>query len=508
MPQNTLFQHGFQKTSPSPLRVPPVDRRNPFSDGAPLAPVPFNIEDVVDEHPVPQEVAYVENEIPISNVQLTFQEKLNVINNPHLAERYKISASTMGRINRKRETIQKIVNQGHGDKYRWKPAQKYKKGMDETDAYMVELLDNGNAITKKMCMVKLASTCALTSASALEQRYRFFRRFYFYRWRRFGKMRCMVPGDLDLRIKRWHARVWWHHGVRNYKYGVFDDELCLVKEGAANGKTLMKGTGTQPKVVGEDEKGSVTVLLAAVVEFETGTVRPLAPTVLFASTAKNRYASTILKEVEALCRELGGIHVDITKSGWVTSESYKRWYHHHMPLDSSCPATIHIDDTYKGHVIDAADMPPNVDRHPIPGGATCAIQVHDKIINAIFLREYEDLLRDLLAKQHSATVTRRQLLTLVKQAHDVAWTNYGATFQKTAKTFVLDPCTTFPWEPPKNEKSVHVKRDASGTSSTAHRVVMMPRENDASIWTVPLPFDAELEDAPSCSRMRLRAQGA
>ena len=83
-------------------------------------------------------------------------------------------------------------------------------------------------------------------------------------------MRCIVPQDLEARIKRWQGVVWWHHTIRKYKYVVFDDELCLVKEGAANGKTLVKGTGTQPKIFGEDEKGSVTVLLAGVADMETG----------------------------------------------------------------------------------------------------------------------------------------------------------------------------------------------------------------------------------------------
>ena len=46
-------------------------------------------------NPLPQEVAYVENEIPTPSVYLTFQEKLNVINKPHLAAKYKIKATTV-----------------------------------------------------------------------------------------------------------------------------------------------------------------------------------------------------------------------------------------------------------------------------------------------------------------------------------------------------------------------------------------------------------------------------
>ena len=401
--QSSLRQF-FKTATPSPVRMPPLARRSMFDEkekAPPPSPIVFNIDDVVDEKPKPHEVLFVnpEEDDDHNQVHLTFQKKLDAINNPHLAAKYGIGASTLARMKLLKDSYQKQVNQGNGNRYRVKPPQLYKQGMDATDKYMNQILDNGNAITKTMCMKKLYELCKIKAPGALEDRYRYFKRHFNWRWRRFGKMRCIVPQDLEARIKRWHGVVWWHHTIRKYKYVVFDDELCLVKEGAANGKTLVKGTGTQPKIFGEDEKGSVTVLLAGVADMETGIAKPLPPMVIFQSTAKNRERSAILKEVTDICKEVGGIHADVTESGWVTSESYKRWYDIHLPLDASAPPTLNIDDTYNGHIVSPDLMPRNVDRFPIPGGATSSLQVHDKIINAIFLREYENLLRELLSQQ-------------------------------------------------------------------------------------------------------------
>ena len=289
--QTPLSQY-FKKGTPSPIRLPPISRRNAFAkeEVPPLSPIPFNIEDIVNEKPEPHEVVFVNPDEDVSLVQCTFQQKLDVLNNPHLATKLGVKRSTVFRWKKEKTKFQQMVNQGHGNKYRVKPPQKYKQGMEATDKYMRQVLDNGNAITKTMCMRKLRENCKIKNPAALENRYRFYKRFFNWRWRRFGKMRCMVPQDLDVRVKRWHANVWWHHRMRQYKYAVFDDELCLVKEGAANGKTLVKGTGTQPKIFGEDEKGSVTVLLAGVVDMESSIAKPLPPMIIFQSTT---YATNV-----------------------------------------------------------------------------------------------------------------------------------------------------------------------------------------------------------------------
>ena len=59
----------------------------------------------------------------------------------------------------------------------------------------------------------------------------------------------------------------------------------------------MKGTGTKPKIFEEDEKGPVTVLLASVVDMETGIAKSLPAMAVFQSQAKNRERAAILKEV-------------------------------------------------------------------------------------------------------------------------------------------------------------------------------------------------------------------
>ena len=41
-----------------------------------------------------------------------------------------------------------------------------------------------------------------------------------------------------------------------------------------------------------------------------------------------------------------------------------------LPIGRGNHPTVLIDDTYAGHWISPEDMPMNVDRHPIPGGAT------------------------------------------------------------------------------------------------------------------------------------------
>ena len=107
--QTSLSQY-FKKGTPSPIRLPPISRRNAFAkeEVPPLSPIPFNIEDIVNEKPEPHEVLFVNPDEDVSLVQCTFQQKLDVLNNPHLAKKYGVKRSTIFRWKKEKKKFQQM----------------------------------------------------------------------------------------------------------------------------------------------------------------------------------------------------------------------------------------------------------------------------------------------------------------------------------------------------------------------------------------------------------------
>ena len=244
----------------------------------------------------------------------------------------------------------------------------------------------------------------LTSISALEDTYAKFRRYYGWVWWRWGRIQCLAPADVNLRISRWAEKLYVQNTVRCYRFALFGDEPAMFVNGEVQGHTLAPVGCPQPKVVDTNPKETVTAFLAGVYDLGADEVYPLHPTVIFEHGAKRRESSTIYSEMTSYANKLKGIFIDVSSSGWVRDDIYPRMMH--------------------------------CDPHTIPVGCTKAIQIHDRVFNRLFKRAYNELLSTWRIQNSSCKVTRYLVLEWIKEAHSRVWVKHHNTILNAARRYI------------------------------------------------------------------------
>eukprot|EP00760_Papus_ankaliazontas_P016150 PhM_4_TR16764/c1_g1_i8/m.75115 len=304
---------------------------------------------------------------------------------------------------------------------------------------------------------------------AVERNYITFRKYYGWKWKRYGATTFMQPSDIASRLRTWNKDMYFMHAVNKYDIVVFGDETAVYVEGDASGMSLVHVDHKNPKLMQCRLKECVTVFLAGYYDMRTKTCHRLPPLLVFKATAATRERSGVLNEVTEIACKLGGIMCDISTSGWVKADVFERYIQKACSFDTFL-RTLIVVDVFGGHRV----KEPEHDMVFIPGGCTSAVQVHDRIINPLFKRRYRELLFDHRRSQsyvyppEPATqvvdavgefepltqplgaditpITRSDLCSLVKQAHDSTWDKYDEAINKTVLKYIVGPATEFPWQ--------------------------------------------------------------
>ena len=383
---------------------------------------------------------------------LTFQEKLTICLQliTHIRERV-IEWAMAKWPGLGKSTVQKVltagashwqdyVNGGHGNEYRLKSPTCYGEAMKSVDTKLRELHEKNFGITKVDVLEKLQAACTGLTAQALQDRNEFFMRYYGWNWRRYARCTRLAPLDLDAKITNWAQTFFAMNRARNYEYAVCLDETSLLEEGSAHGWVICpRGSKAQPKIASNDEKKTVTVLFGTVTHLPTGKVKPLRPLVIF-----GRATSDIYAEVTKASADLGYmILADISDTHWVKQDIYPRYINTFLPIggiNGPRLPTVLIDDTYKGHHIALVDLPPNVDRHQIPGGATKDLQVGDLFENARFQHDFDrSWMSEKIRTEDHDPLQRPALMALILKVNQQVWKRYLPALESVHKKIRYRP---------------------------------------------------------------------
>ena len=114
----------------------------------------------------------------------------------------------------------------------------------------------------------------------------------------------------------------------------------------------------------------------------------------------------------------------------------------YLPFSQERSSTAIITDDCSGHRTD--DIPENSDPHTIPGGCTKAIQIHDRVFNRLFKRQYNELLSEWRLHNNKEKVSRYLVLEWI-EAHTLVWKTHREAILKAARTYIKRPATENPW---------------------------------------------------------------
>ena len=179
-------------------------------------------------------------------------------------------------------------------------------------------------LTKSIVIDLIRQNTKLTSVSALKDTYARFRKHYGWVWRRWGRIQCLAPADVEHRISQWAQKFYLQNAVRKYRFAFFGDETAMFVKGEVQGYTLAQIGCPQPKVVDTNPKETVTVFLAGIYDFALDKVYPLYPTVIFNHSAKNRESSGIYAEMTRQASALTGIYADVSQRSVLLVNKFRR----------------------------------------------------------------------------------------------------------------------------------------------------------------------------------------
>ena len=104
-------------------------------------------------------------------------------------------------------------------------------------------------LTRSIVIDMIRLSTGLTSMNALEDTYFRFRRYYGWVWRRWGRIQCLAPANVETRVSRWAEKLYVQNSVRHYRFTLFGDETAMFVNGEVQGYTLAQIGCPQPKVV-------------------------------------------------------------------------------------------------------------------------------------------------------------------------------------------------------------------------------------------------------------------